>query len=112
MAYPPYVSSIVAQVSSQMEVNVFTDVALQLDPGQSINASPVPTAKLVQSQGSIDVSATSLVGAVVISGTKLIAIVQALTAGHDYLLTFIYNPTPPHFTGQQLSAVQPIKCQY
>ena len=107
---PPYVSDTVAQVSSQMEVNVSTNVALQLDPGQSITASPAPTAKLVSSAG-VDVSATSLVPPVTVSGTKLIVIVKSLTPG-DYLVTFTYLPTPPDFAGQQLSAVQPVSCRY
>lgn len=109
---PPYVSSVVAQVSSQMEVNVFADVALQLDPGQGVAASPAPTATLVDEAGSVDVSATSLVPPVTVSGTKLVVIVKALTAGHKYRLTFTYLPTPPDFAGQQLSAIQRIDCQY
>jgi len=109
---PPYQSSIVAQVSSKMEVNVFTDVALQLDTGQSITASPAPTATLVDAAGDVDVSATSLVTPVTVSGTKLVVIVKALVAGHYYRLTFTYLPTPPDFTGQQLSAVQPVNCQF
>lgn len=109
---PPYVSAVVAQVSSQMEVNVFTDVALQLDPGQSITASPAPTATLVDEAGKVDVSASSLVPPVTVSGTKLIVIVKALTAGRRYLLTYTYLPTPPDFSGQQLSAMQRIDCQY
>jgi hypothetical protein len=103
-------SNVTAQLSSQMEVNVYTDVALQLDPGQSITASPPPTAKLVSSAG-VDVSATSLVSPVTVSGTKLVVIVKALTPG-DYLLTFTYLPTPPDFAGQQLSAIQMISCRY
>jgi len=109
---PPYLSDTVAQVSSQMEVNVYTDVAIQLDTGQSITASPAPTAILVDSDGQVDVSATSLVPPVTVSGTKLVAIVKALTAGHEYRLTFTYLPTPPDFAGQQLSAVQPVSCRY
>ena len=109
---PPYVSAVVAQVSSRMEVNVFTDVALQLDPGQSITASPAPTATLIDEAGNVDVSATSLVLPVTVNGTKLVVIVKALSAGHEYRLIFTYLPTPPDFAGQQLGAVQRIDCQY
>jgi hypothetical protein len=109
---PPYQSNVVAQVSSQMQVNVYTDVALQMDSGQSITASPAPTATLVDEAGQVDVSAASLVLPVTVSGTKLVVIVKALTAGHEYRLTFTYLPTPPDFAGQQLGAIQPISCKY
>lgn len=110
---PPYYSSTVAQVSSQMEVNVYCDVAAQLGSGQAIATSPAPTAVITDSSvGDLDVSSTSLVGSTTISGTRLVQVVKALSRGHNYLLTFVFATNPPDFTGEQLSAIQPIWCQY
>lgn len=108
---PPYICDTVAQIASGMMVNAYADVTAQLAAGQAIATDPVPTATLVDAMSNADVSSTSL-GTVSISGTKLAAVVHALTTGTRYRLTFSYQPTPPDFAGQTNVAILNITCDY
>lgn len=107
---PPYICDTVAQIASGMAVNAYADVTAQLASSQSIATDPVPTAVLVDAMNGTDASAS--LGAVSISGTKLVAVVHALTTGTRYRLTFSYQPTPPDFAGQTNVAILNIACDY